>query len=179
MNVQLALGKACTACGKKRKIKVLLYDPETLNPFCENPYICNDQHPNHPINLIKRGRELELIDFGTASEAYKNNLIKSYSPEHAQRISNLINRPINFRINDPEVAQFLMEFMEDRGFDSVSETMRYCIQVIKENRDMMYREYQELRQEHEKEEQTVKTLQEIESPATPATTPQDDSELEF
>lgn len=167
----LTLGKSCAACGKERKSKYLMYDPETLKPYCENPYICNDEHPNSNKNLIKYQKVIQLIGYEDASEAFRLQLMESYKNDKdvVSRIQAILTKPSNIRIQDPELAKFLVEFQDAQGFDSLSETFRYCVQVVKDNRNQFINEHREAVEEHRKDQAAIEIVRELQSENKPAT----------
>ena len=159
----LSLGKSCAACGKERKSKYLKYDPETLKPYCDNPFICNDEHLNSVKNLIKYQKESQLISFEQASEAFRRQLMESYKNDKdiVSRIQSILTKPSNIRIQDPELAKFLVEFQDEKGFESLSETFRYCVQVVKANRNQFINEHREAVEEQRKDQAAVEVVREL------------------
>lgn len=164
MKTALTLGKVCAACGKERKSKVLRYDPNTFQPYCDNPYICTPDHPNSAANIIARQKELLMIDFATANDAYKSQLLDSFDPSVVDQIQRLLNYPLTMRIQDPEMAQFMVEYKEEHDFDSMSEVIRYAVQMLMENKGVYLKEHTKLKDEKEKVERTEAAIAEIEQP---------------
>lgn len=159
------LGKTCSACGRERsKTKALVYDPETLMPYCEHPYICNVNHPNSPANLLKRGAELIMINQTDAQRLFKEHLIKTIgNTDKIAKIRNMVDKPMTIRIGSPDLAIFLVELQDQYHFNSLSDTIRYCIQVMKENQGEYYSDYkkvEETREEIKQEKQLVESIEE-------------------
>ncbi len=149
MAVTNTLGRICTACGKEHKTNHLLFDPETLLPYCTNPYICNLNHPNSPTNLIKRGAELLLVTYTQANAAHEKQLLDKYDPEIIEKIRKLIVKPLTVRVQDPEMAKFLIELQEQMNFDTMSDLIRYCIQLLQESKGMYYKDHKQLQEDAE------------------------------
>jgi hypothetical protein len=168
----LTLGKVCAACGKERKSKALGYDPQTFKPYCENPYICGDDHPNSVQNIIKRQAEVHLITAEEANEGYRKHLFDVYDdPAIVQRIQRMLASPVTMRIQDPEMAKFLIEFEAEQGLNNLSDTIRYCVQIVKENRGQFVNEHRQAAEEDRKEKTAAAVVAEIESPKKPETSP--------
>ena len=126
----ITMGKICTACGKERKPKSLMYDPKTFKSYCHTPYICTDEHPNSPKNLIKRGSEMELVDFTAIQKAYESRLLESTDPEEVAKIYRLMRNPATVRITDPKMAKFLVEYARTSGLDTMSDVFRLAIETL-------------------------------------------------
>lgn len=176
----LALGSSCAACGAGRKAKNLRYDPQTFLPYCDAPHICNEQHPNSPLNLIQRQAVAELVTSEQIKEAYQQHLIENYTDSDAAgKIHRLMLKPTTIRIMDPDMAEYLVNLQESKGLASLAETIRYCIQVMMENQGVFYKEHKEKAEEHRKVEQAAEAVKELEE-ADPVDENQDDgTELSF
>lgn len=166
------LGKKCTACGRERsKTKAILYDPNTLLPYCEHPYICNTKHPNTPMKIVERGGELKLITYNEAQKAFKDHLMDTIiDPEQVERIKDIVDKPKSIRISSPELAKFLVETQEKYGFDSLSDTIRHCIRLVMENELEFYKDFKQIekkKEEQRKEEELTKLIEEeVAAPVT-------------
>lgn len=159
----VALGKTCSACGKERKKKGILYHPETFMPFCDNPWVCNDDHPNSPKNLIARGGELELIQLEEAELKFNQQVVLNQpDPEIATKIRKMVKNPTTVRIGDPRTAEFILELQKKFAFGSVAEAIRYCIETVRENEDTFYKDYVKAEQEKEADEQEQDIVAELE-----------------
>lgn len=158
-----ALGRICAACGKEHKTSHLLFDPETLLPYCTNPYICNLNHPNSPTNLIKRGAELLLVTYAQANAAHEKQLLEKYDPTIITQIQALLSKPITVRVLDHEMAKFLIELQAQMDFPTMSETTRYCIQLLQESKGMYYKDHKEMQEEAE----TVAAVEKATAPKKP------------
>jgi lipid II:glycine glycyltransferase (peptidoglycan interpeptide bridge formation enzyme) len=128
-------------------------------PFCDNPWVCNDEHPNSPKNLIARGGELELIELEEAELKFNQQIVLNQpDPEIAQKIRKMVKNPTTVRISDPRTAEFVLELQKKFGFGSVAEAIRYCIETVRENEDTFYKDLvsaEQRKAEHE-ENQAVK-----------------------
>lgn len=172
-----ALGKVCAACGVERKRKSMMYHPDNFMPYCENPYICNSEHPNSPKNLIARGYELKLLPF---EEAQKWIAFNHPDKERAQRIRRMVARPTTIRIGSPEMAQFLLDLQDRFQFDSISDTVRYCIRKLMEAEEGFFHEYKKLEEEQEEERQFEEVKKEVEQALeAPVQADDDDDDLVF
>jgi hypothetical protein len=150
----VALGKVCAACGKERKKKGIMYDPETFMPYCDNPYVCNDKHPNSPVNLIARGGELKLIALEEAELKFNQYVVMNQpDKEIAEKIRKMVKNPTTVRIGDPRTAEFILELQKKFAFGSVAEAIRYCIETVRENEDTFYKDYVKAEQEKDIEEE--------------------------
>ena len=135
----VALGKTCTACSKERKKKGILYHPDTFMPYCDNPYVCNSDHPNSPVNLIKRGDELKLIPLEEAEHKFNQHIVLNQPDKDiADKIRKMVKNPTTVRIGDPRTAEFILELQKQYAFGSVAETIRYCIELVRENEGTFY-----------------------------------------
>jgi Arc/MetJ-type ribon-helix-helix transcriptional regulator len=158
-----ALGKVCAACGVERKRKSMMYHPDDFMPYCENPYICNSEHPNSPKNLIARGSELKLLTFEEAQEKFQKWIAFNHpDKERAQRIRRMVARPTTIRIGSPEMAQFLLDLQDRFQFDSISDAVRYCIRKLMEAEEGFFHEYKKLEEEREEERQFEEAKKEVE-----------------
>lgn len=166
----LALGSSCAACGAGRKAKNLRYDPQTFLPYCDAPHICNEKHPNSPLNLIQRQAVADLVTSEEIKEAYQQHLIENYTDSDAAgKIHRLMLKPTTIRIMDPEMAEYLVSLQEDRNLESLAATIRYCIQIMMENNGVFIKEHKELAKEAKKVEQAAEAVKELEEDApTPA-----------
>jgi hypothetical protein len=172
--VPLALGKVCAACGKERKSKALRYDTESFNPYCDNPYICNDEHPNSVKNLIQNQKETVLVPHEDAVNAYREHLSAVYKDSDiVQKIHRMLTDPITIRVQKPEMAKFLVEFQQENDLDSLSETIRYCVEVVMENRGMFIKEHRDAKAELKRVETVKEAIQEVVKPKD-VTVPDDD-----
>jgi hypothetical protein len=176
----LALGSSCAACGAGRKAKNLRYDPQTFLPYCDAPHICNENHPNSHLNLIKRQAVADLVSSEEIKEAYQQHLLENYTnSDAAGKIHRLMLKPTTIRIMDPDMAEYLVNLQEDKGLASLAETIRYCIQVMMENQGTFYKEHQEQAREVEKVEQAAEAVKELEEPQVEAPKEDKDEGLVF
>lgn len=158
-----ALGRVCTACGVERKKKNIAYNPTDFMPYCDNPYICNENHPNSPKNLIARGAELKLLSYEEAQAKFADWVAMNHSDkEIAEKIRRMVMYPISVRIGDPGLARFILEFQQEFQMDSVSDTIRYCVQKMREARHGYYTDHAKLSQEKAEVERMEQVKQEVE-----------------
>jgi hypothetical protein len=130
MTISNVLGKTCVACGQERRKKdMIAYSSETFEPYCHTPYICNDEHPNSPKNLIKNQMETKLLSYDEAREAYNVWIEKTQdNPERHKKIRRMVENPMTIRIGDADLAKFILDLQDDMEFHSISDTIKYCIQ---------------------------------------------------
>lgn len=130
MKMSEVLGVQCTACGTKRKHKGLRYHPESFLPFCENAWVCNEEHPNSPVNLIKRQSQLTLLEYHEASQAYGNGTVAI----HSDKLRRLLNNPLTVRITSVEMAEFLITESETSR-NTISDLVRGFIETMMGKRE--------------------------------------------
>jgi hypothetical protein len=118
------LGIQCNACGVKRRHKNLRYDSKTFFAYCENPYVCNDDNPNSPSNVIKRKGKVDMLTYEEAKFANTAN-IKSTTSD---RIKRLLNSPLTVRIQSVDMADFLVRESENKN-QTVSELVRKLVEA--------------------------------------------------
>ncbi len=175
-----ALGKVCKACGTERKKKGIMYDPADFMPYCDNPYICNDEHPNSPKNLIARGTEMQLIPFEEAQEKFQVWLTLNHpDKEIAEKIKRMVKNPTTVRIGSPDLAQFIIETQNKFAFNSVADTIRYFIQLAMDNEGRFYKDYAEMvdeKKEKELEEEVNREIEEIANTAPVESVPEEPKE---
>jgi hypothetical protein len=166
------LGKICSACGRERsKTKSILFDPKTLQPYCESPYICNTEHPNSIPNLLDRGAELKLIPLSEAQKLFKEHLIKTVGdPTKIARIRSMVDKLMTIRIGDPGLATFILELQSAYKLSSVSDAIRYCIQTMKDNQGQFYSDLkviEEKKEEEQKEQEAISFVADLEPEPEP------------
>lgn len=157
------LGKTCAACGRMRKsMKSLRYDPNTLLPYCETAYVCNENHPNSPQGIIDRQGELNLVTYDEALDIYRKSLEGEYGSERVRRIKHLLTTPHTVRILDPDMAEFLAEMRDRYHIETVSETIRQCILMLMDRMqkvDEQTSEAKEIVKETKAIENTIKDVE--------------------
>lgn len=158
------LSRVCKACGKERKKKgLIMYTEDTLTPYCNNPYICNDKHPNSPANLVTRHSVVELIPYETASIIMEERLKSKYADRGIyDMVAKILETPSTVRISEPEMAEFLVGIMLEYGFESKSDAIRYCIQEAMLNHKEIDMKQRQLEKAVERTEQMKETLSDLE-----------------
>lgn len=160
------LGRVCMACGQERKVKdKIAYHPETFEPYCSTPYICNDEHPNSPKNLMANRTKYPntygqtiLLPYEEAKEQYHKWLEANHPhPEKVAKIRKMVENPMTFRIGSPELAEFLLNLQEEMGFTSMSDTLKLCITRMQEE----HGGYHQKIEKWKKEDKEEKNLQEV------------------
>ncbi|MGG3907241.1 hypothetical protein [Geobacillus stearothermophilus] len=116
----------CSACGRELTKKDVLYT-EDRQPFCRNPFECSDDHPNSAKNIIERQGTVRMY---SEEELERNILdILEISDEMKERIVKLATKPQSIRLSRVDIAYYLLRLQETKGFSSLSEAIRYCIQL--------------------------------------------------
>lgn len=159
----LALGSTCAACGAGRKTKNLRYDQDTFMPYCDKPHICNDDHPNSNLNIIKRGALVELVSSEVIKAKYQEHLLSQHvNSGSAAKIHRLMVKPTTIRIMDSSMAEYLIGLQESKELASLAETIRYCIEVMMENNGQFIKEHREVKEQHVKVEAAKEAVKELE-----------------
>jgi Arc/MetJ-type ribon-helix-helix transcriptional regulator len=158
------LGKSCTACGVTRNKKSILYDPNTLLPYCESPWICpSEEHVNSPKNIILRGGDIKLIGLEQAQKAYREILIDTVQDsDQVKKIRSMVERPISIRIGSPDMAQFLVALQDEQNFSSISDAVRYCVQMVMNHNEEYFNQYKEMQTQIQKERYDQEVAKELE-----------------
>src|SRR5213079_2289087 len=159
------LGKICTACGQERKKKdMLAFHPETFEPYCVSYYFCNEEHPNSPknmaLNITKYPPygEIQLLAYDEAKEKYESWVMTHHeNPEKVKKIRKMVSSPMTLRLQEPGLAEFILDLKEEMQFSSVSDTIRFCINRMQEEHGGFHHKQAELKQEAREE----KNLQEV------------------
>lgn len=152
------LGKTCIACGQERKKKdMIAYDPATFEPLCVSPYFCNEEHPNSPKNILKNGKVTELLSYDEAREAYNAYIDATHSdPEKVKKIRRMVEHPMTIRIGSPDLAEFILDLQEDMNFSSISDTVRFCIQRMQEEKGGFHQKVKTIQKEKQESENLQK-----------------------
>lgn len=114
----------CTACQKELSKKEVMFTEER-NPYCANPFTCNDNHPNSVKNIVARGGAVDLY---TEDELEVNLFDKlNVSDEMKERIEKVATKPQSIRLSKIEIAHYLLMLQDQKEFSSISEAVRYCV----------------------------------------------------
>lgn len=125
----------CSACGRELSKKDVLYT-EDRRPFCRNPFDCNDDHPNSAKNIIERSGAVQMY----SEEELERNVFDSLhvSDELRERIMKVATKPQSIRLSKVDIAYYVLWLQERKGFSSLSEAIRYCIQLAMQVEPMEY-----------------------------------------
>jgi hypothetical protein len=116
----------CTACNKELNRKEVVFTDDK-KPYCQNPFQCNDNHPNSVANILARGGAVNLY---TEEELEMNFFdMNSISPEMKDRILKVATKPQSIRLSKYEIAHYLIALQEENKLASISEAVRYCVQI--------------------------------------------------
>jgi hypothetical protein len=79
--------------------------------------------------VIERGSELKLIGYDEAQARLKPMLTEAGAGnEEADQIRKMITQPRSVRIEDPQMAKFIITIQNRFAMENFSEAIRYCIQ---------------------------------------------------
>lgn len=114
----------CTACRREISRKEAIYS-EAKDPYCVNPFICNEDHPNSPANIIARNAAVKMY----SEEELETNLFDrlKLSPEMRERILKIATKPQSIRLSKYDIAYYLIRLQEAKELTSISEAVRYCV----------------------------------------------------
>lgn len=116
----------CTACDKELIKKDTVFT-EGKAPFCNNPFECNDMHPNSAAAIVSRGGAIKMY-----SEADLDNVLFSNLnvPEKTkERIIKVATKPQSIRLSKMDIASYLVQLQEEHEMASLSEAIRYCVNI--------------------------------------------------
>lgn len=114
----------CTACHKELIKKETLYT-EDKQPYCINPYTCNDDHPNSIKNVLARQGAVRMLTEEELESVTFQSL--NVSDEMKERITKVATKPQSIRLSKLEIAHYLIQLQEQKEFSSLSECIRYCV----------------------------------------------------
>lgn len=116
----------CTACSKEYTKKEIVYSTERL-PYCPNPFVCNEDHPNSPDNIVARGGAVKMF---TESELEDNTFeMLEVSDAMKERIMKIATKPQSIRLSKLDIAHYLIMLQETRNLASISEAVRHCVSL--------------------------------------------------
>lgn len=166
----------CSACGRELTKKDVLYT-EDRRPFCRNPFECNDEHPNSAKNIIERQGTVQMY----SEEELERDILESLeiSDEMKERIVKLSVKPQSIRLSRVDIAYYLLRLQETKGFSSLSEAIRYCIQLAMQVEPVEHTFTEEPVTEEEEEEETEVIKVADVPPAPPKTDTKNEEELVF
>ena len=116
----------CTACSKDIMKKDVLFTGERL-PYCANPMTCSEEHPNSVKNIVERLGAVEMFTEDQLEHNAFENL--DVSPEMKERILKVSSKPQSIRLSRIDQAQYILKLQEVKGFSSIAESVRYCIDL--------------------------------------------------
>lgn len=116
----------CHACGRELARKEALYTEDRLS-YCNNPLVCNDEHPNSVKNILARQGAARMF----TEEDLENNLFENLnvSPEMKDRIMKIATKPQSIRLSKVDIAYYLIQLQDKHQFSSLSESIRHCVHV--------------------------------------------------
>jgi hypothetical protein len=109
--------------------KETVYTIEGL-PYCNNPYSCGEDHPNSTKNILERGKDVKMY---TEKELeVRRYEMLDLTDEQREQIERIVTKPMTVRINQVELAYYLLQVREQYGVGSLSEAVRLCVQKMHE-----------------------------------------------
>lgn len=119
----------CTACHKELAKKEVFFTEDRL-PYCGNPFTCHEDHPNSVKNIVARGGAVELY----TEDELETNLFQNLdvSDEMKERIMKIATKPQSIRLNKVDISHYLIQLQENKDLSSLSEAIRYCVQLAME-----------------------------------------------
>lgn len=116
----------CTACNIELMKKDVRYTEDRL-PYCGNPMTCSEEHPNSPKNIIERLGAVKMF----SEEELERNIFETLdvSEEMKERIIKVATKPQSIRLSKMDVAYYVLKLQEAKELASVSEAVRYCIEL--------------------------------------------------
>lgn len=181
MNTDILGKHTCIACQTPRRTNNLRYDPNTFLAYCKHAEICNAQHPNSPVNIIQRGDAIPLLTLSEAEKLYKEKLLIEHpDPEAVVQIRKLLEHPISLRLNNPDLAKYLVNVKKNYGFDSLADTLRYILITSMENASKFQDTKEDIVKEHTNQQEVTKQLEEAKQEEEKVLVPdlEDDEEWE-
>lgn len=128
----MKLATICTACGKQRKSRNLLYHPETLQPYCANQADCVDTHPNCVYTVATRGNVVNLLTHKDASAELKKRVDHFIETNPLPYISKILheyggNRALSIKL-PTQILTRLARYVEHAELqENISEAVRQLI----------------------------------------------------
>lgn len=116
----------CTACNQELNRKEVVFTEDKL-PYCPNPFACNDNHPNSVQNILARGAAVKLFTEVELEDNIFDRL--NITDEMKDRILKVATKPQSIRLSKYEIAYYLLALQEDKGLSSISEAVRYCVNL--------------------------------------------------
>lgn len=119
----------CLACHKELGKKEVVFT-EDKHPYCINPFACSNTHPNSVANIVARGGAIKML----SEEELENNLFNrtDISDEMKDRIMKVATKPQSIRLSKYEIAHYLLQLQEVKELSSISEAVRYCVNLAME-----------------------------------------------
>lgn len=116
----------CTACLKELGKKEVMFT-EDKQPYCINPFTCNDLHPNSVQNIVARGGAVKMF----TEEELETSIFDRFniSDELKERIMKVANKPQSIRLSKYEIAYYLLQLQAYKELSSISEAVRYCVNL--------------------------------------------------
>lgn len=116
----------CLACSKELAKKDVVFT-EDKHPYCSNPFTCNDLHPNSVHNIIARGAAEKMFTEEELETSIFDRL--AITNEMKERIMKIASKPQSIRLSKYEIAYYLLQLQEVKELASISEAIRYCVNL--------------------------------------------------
>lgn len=116
----------CHACSRELSRKEVLYTKDRL-PYCNNPMVCNDDHPNSVKNILARGGAAQMF----TEDELESNIFETLnvSAEMKDRIMKIATKPQSIRLSKVDIAYYLIMLQDKHDMSSLSEAIRHCVHV--------------------------------------------------
>jgi hypothetical protein len=87
-------------------------------------------HPNSVRNIIARGAAVRMF----TEEELEVNIFDKYSisDEMKERVMKVANKPQSIRLSKYEIAYYLLQLQATKELASISEAVRYCVNLAME-----------------------------------------------
>lgn len=116
----------CHACSRELSRKEVLYTKDRL-PYCNNPMVCNDEHPNSVKNILTRGGAAQMF----TEDELESNIFETLNVSEAmkERIMKIATKPQSIRLSKVDIAYYLIMLQDKHEMSSLSEAIRHCVHV--------------------------------------------------
>jgi Arc/MetJ-type ribon-helix-helix transcriptional regulator len=84
----------------------------------------------------------------------------------------MVERPISIRIGSPDMAQFLVALQDEQNFSSISDAVRYCVQMVMNHNEEYFNQYKEMQTQIQKERYDQEVAKELEKKTQVEPTPE-------
>ncbi|MMZ56265.1 hypothetical protein D1872_181510 [compost metagenome] len=134
MKLKFEYNNICAACKSSRRKDDLVFDPESLEPYCSNIQACNNHNPNSYANVLARGNQtIQMITYKEALEKHNERLLQKATPTEVE-VLKIISQPTTARITEVEDAEHVVMIRQRYGLKHVSKAI---VRIIEEHREAL------------------------------------------